>query len=139
MNTKTIVAGILGGITHFVLGFLLYGLLLSSYLSENMIAGFGRSEDEMLFVHLVIAHILSGFFLAWIFSKTPGTNSFGAGLKYGGIIGFFMGITVGLELYAVSNIYSSINVMLVDLAAVIVLMAVSGAVVAWWLGRASKS
>lgn len=139
MNTKTIVAGILGGITHFVLGFLLYGLLLSSYLSENMIAGFGRSEDEMLFVHLVIAHILSGFFLAWIFSKMPGANSFSGGLKYGGIIGFFMGITVGLELYAVSNIYSSINVMLVDLAAVIVLMAVSGAVVAWWLGRASKS
>ena len=56
-NTKTIVAGILGGIVYFLLGWAFYGMLLADFFDAN--AGTAtnvmRADDEMIFWSLFLA------------------------------------------------------------------------------------
>ena len=57
MNTKTIVAGVIGGIVYFLLGWLIYGMLMSDFFEANSGSATGvmRADDEMIMWALALA------------------------------------------------------------------------------------
>lgn len=135
MNTKNIIAGVLGGVVRFFLGWIIYGMLLMSYMEENMASGFNRAEEDMQFPALVAGNLFFGFFLAYIFSAWASARSLVGGMKVGFVIGLLMSAGIGMELFAVSTIYNNMTAVLVDMGAIAVITAITGGVVGWWMGR----
>lgn len=135
MSTQAIVAGLLGAVTRFLLSFLVYGVALQNMMEGQMMEGFSRSEADMLWIPLMLSHLVGGLFLAFVFSRWAGITSFMGGLWAGGTIGLFISSMVGLELYGVSHLYKGATMLVFDIVAVTAMMAVTGGVVGWWLGR----
>ena len=134
MNSKNyFLAGILGGIVYFLLGWLVYGMLLMNYMEENAGLALGVNRVEMLLWSIGLGSLLYGFFLSYIFSCVGQVKTAAAGAKSGAWVGFLVAGAIDFTMYGTTNI-STLNAVAVDILAATVLASITGAVVAWVLG-----
>ena len=134
MNSKNyFLAGILGGIVYFLLGWLVYGMLLMNYMEENAGLALGVNRVEMLLWSIGLGSLLYGFFLSYIFSCVGQVKTAAAGAKSGAWVGFLVAGAIDFIMYGSTNI-STLNAVAVDILAATVLASITGAVVAWVLG-----
>ena len=69
-NNKILLAGFLGAVTLFLLGFIVYGMLLSEFMAQNAGApGVNKNIEEMSFGWIIVSNLAGGFLLAVIFGK----------------------------------------------------------------------
>ncbi len=137
MNTKNFtLAGIAGGITFFMLGWLVYGVILMDTMKSfaGSATGVDRGED-MLFWSIFLGNLASGFLLSFIFTRLGTINNPTAGARAGFGIGLLMGAGFDFTLYGTSNI-STLTGVLIDIVVFAFLTALTGAVVAWVIGKA---
>ena len=141
MNTKKfLIGGIVGGVVYFLLGWLFYGHLLAQYFQGHpgsTATGVDRVMDQFIWWALILGNLLSGFLLAYVFSKS-GVSSLSSGLITGGILGFLMSSSYDLIRYATTNITSK-HAMLADVATFTVISAITGAVVGAVMGMGNKT
>lgn len=121
MNVKNfLIAGIVGGIVDFLLGWLFYGFLFKD--------AFATGEGEnMTFIFLGCMSV--GLFVSYIFTKWASISTPATGLKGGAVIGVFMGLYSNLFFNA-TNPTPDYKLMGLDMAIMIVMLAVVGAAVA---------
>ncbi|MFM9945749.1 MAG: hypothetical protein ACKVQB_11005 [Bacteroidia bacterium] len=138
MNTKTLLAGLVGGIAYFALGFILYGLVLGEdFMKSNFSCT--RAPEEMIWWAMIASNLIFGFLIAIIFSW-GNINTFMSGLTKGAFLGLVMLLGFDLGLYSMYDIYvNGINTMLVDIVLGVVMTAVGGGVVGWMLGRGNTA
>ncbi|KPM47905.1 hypothetical protein [Jiulongibacter sediminis] len=138
MNTKSIVAGLLAGLTLFLLGWLIYGILLADLFSDmgGTATGVAKTDEEMMSsIHwLVIGQMALGLLLSYIFAKWASISTFSGGAKAGAVIGAFVAIGWDFTMLGTSNV-TSLSSTLLDVVLMIIQMALAGAVAGWWLGR----
>ena len=129
-SKSKLLAGVAGGLTHFLLGYIVYGLLMRDFFAANLInADIYRAEgsEEMLFIAL--GALAQGFFMATIYSKwARGIHSARHGVEFGALIGAFVGIGIGLLNYGVMNGLGKKGT-LVDAIVAIVFFAIVGLVI----------
>ena len=135
MNSKFLVGGLLGGIAYFVVGGLLYGMLLADTMASYMMPGINKANEEMDMVHLILGNLGFGFLLSFVFSKWSSPMSLGAGATGGAIVGLLVSLSYNLIVFATSNIANSVTWIFVDAVVFTVISGVAGAVVGWWMGR----
>jgi hypothetical protein len=88
MNVKNfIVGGIVGGIVDFLLGWVVYGMLLYDLMPQEP-----GAKENYLFVFLGCMSF--GFLISWVFSQGEGISKVSAGIKMALGIAVFMGLTV---------------------------------------------
>lgn len=88
MNVKNfLVAGIVGGIVDWLLGFLFYGTLFKDM--------FPMDEATMNMGMITAGCFSVGFFIAYLYTGLTSVTSASAGLKFGAIIGLFQGLIGG--------------------------------------------
>ena len=134
MNSKNyFLAGILGGIVYFLLGWLVYGMLLMDYMEENAGLALGVNRVDMLLWSIGLGGLLYGFFLSYIFSCVGQVKTAAAGAKSGAWVGFFVAGAIDFTMYGTTNI-TTLNAVAVDILAATVMASITGAVVAWVLG-----
>jgi hypothetical protein len=134
MNSKNyFLAGILGGIVFFLLGWLVYGMLLMDYMEENAGLALGVNRVDMLLWSIGLGSLLYGFFLSYIFSCVGQVKTAAAGAKSGAWVGFFVAGAIDFTKYGTTNI-TTLNAVAVDILAATVMASITGAVVAWVLG-----
>ena len=134
MNSKNyFLAGILGGIVFFLLGWLVYGMLLMDYMEENAGLALGVNRVDMLLWSIGLGSLLYGFFLSYIFSCLGQIKTAAAGAKSGAWVGFFVAGAIDFTKYGTTNI-TTLNAVAVDILAATVMASITGAVVAWVLG-----
>ncbi|MBC2845844.1 hypothetical protein [Winogradskyella flava] len=86
MKTKTfVVAGLVGGIVDWLLGWLFYGILFVDTFPQPQ-----EGTNAMLFITL--GCLAFGFFISYIFNKWAQITTLATGAKAGAIIGLFMGL-----------------------------------------------
>ncbi len=139
MNSKIIVAALLGALASFILGFLFYGLLLMDYMSSNMIPGAMKTEAEMgasSYIFLFLGTFASSLLLAYVFDRWANIRTAGGGASAGALLGLLMILSFDFGMYATTNLLK-MNFMLLDIALNVVFAAAAGAVIGWWLGRNS--
>lgn len=134
---KLFAGGITGGILYFLLGYLVYGNLLVSYMKANpgTALNVDRVSPDMLY--LAIGNLLAGFLLAWVFVKSA-TSTLASGFISGGVIGLLYSASINCIIYATTNVTSR-KAMLADVLAFTVISAVTGAIVALVIGMGKKS
>ena len=135
MNSqKFIVGGIVGGILYFLLGYVLYGLLLKSFFDSN---GMAVNMDNMVWWAMIVGNLAGGFLLSYILSK-GNVSTAGGGAGTGFIVGLLMSLSFDLMMYGVGK-GMSLKGIAADVVAAAVMTAVVGAVVGWVLGMSKKT
>ncbi len=132
MMTKILIGGILGGIVYFLLGWLVYGILLAGSMDAG---GCMRASDAMLYLWIFIGNVFTGLMLAYVFSKMAGVTTLSTGALTGGVIGLLSAIGMDSLMYGTTTMMSSPTPILMDAVITAVMWGIVGSVIAWWLGR----
>src|SRR5438552_564902 len=137
MNSqKFVVGGLVGGIVNFLLGWVFFGMLLKSFMTNNNVAM--RADSDMIWWALIVGNLCMGFLLAYVIGK-GGTASAGKGAGTGFVVGLLVCLGFDLIGYATSTASNSLKVIAADVAAVTVMSAIAGAVVGWVMRMSKKT
>jgi hypothetical protein len=133
---KRILATLAGFVVFFMLGWLLYGMLLMDFFTTNAgsATGVQKSEDEMVWWALIVGNVLQSYLLVYIFGKWANITTFAEGLKGGAMIGLILGYAYDLIMYSTANIMN-LTAALVDPLIAALMMSLAGGVIGWVLGR----
>ncbi|WP_316812314.1 hypothetical protein [Pedobacter heparinus] len=129
---KILIAGIAGGVVFFLLGWLVYGIILMDFMMANsgMPVELQKKMPDML--PLVIANLAWGFLFATILGKWSTGLSIAQGAMRGALIALLVALFMDLTMYATTTMLT-MNCLLVDLVAMTVNGAIGGAVITWIL------
>ena len=128
MNVKNfIVGGIVGGIVDFLMGWLIYGILLKD--TFPMEPG---AKENMMFIFLGCMSF--GFLISYVFSQGEGISNMAAGIKMAVGIALFMGLCSHFFMNMTKETID-VKIMAIDIVASMVLAAAVGAVVAMVNGK----
>ena len=135
-TNKLLIAGLLGGVTAFILGWLFYGTLLMGFFEKNAgtATGVNRPMEEMVWWAMIVGHLAWGFLFAVIYGRWANISTFVTGAKAGAVIGALLGLGYDMIWYGTSNVMN-LTATFVDILVTVVMSALIGGVVAWWLGR----
>ncbi|HLA56551.1 MAG TPA: hypothetical protein VK623_10645 [Flavobacterium sp.] len=123
-----VIAGIAGGITDFLLGWVFYGMLFREY--------FGGEEPNLTFIFL--GCMAYGFFMSYLLVNWANAITLVSGLKAGATVGFFVGLTDNLFRLSMGTTVIDYQRILVDIIIYILMGAGLGAAVAATNGALSK-
>ena len=138
MNSqKFIVGGVVGGIVFFILGWLVYGMLLKDFMANNL-SNAMRADADTIWWALVLGQLAGGFLLAYIIGKASATSA-GAGAGVGFIVGLLVCLSYDLTMYGVSTTIASLKGLAADVAVSAVISAIVGAAVGWAMGMSKKT
>lgn len=137
MAMKILRGTIFGGITYFLLGWLIYGILLMDYFSgqTNMCAN--RPEGEMVWWAIIASNLVAALFLT-LFLKGANAKTVTDGLMTGALFGVLFTATIDLSFWSMTTMYSGFVPILVEIAVAAVVYAVVGMVIVLTWGKNSK-
>ena len=97
MNIRVLLATIAGALAIFLLGYLIFGILLAPYTTAGEIpyAGLRKKPPDMLL--LIIKNIVQAFLLVYIFEYLAGVRTFLGGMKVGAITMFLITLSLNSE------------------------------------------
>ncbi len=136
-TNKILLGGITGGVALFLLGWVIYGILLMDFATTNYNQCMNRPMEGMIWWALILSNLALGFLLATIFSWS-GITGMMAGAKTAGIIGLLLGVSLDLSFYSMTTMYTNPTAIFVDVIAYIVYLAIAGGVVGWVMGMIKK-
>jgi hypothetical protein len=131
MNTKTfLIAGLVGGITNWLLGWLFYGILPEDF--------FTQPKDSVKTMVSILAGCLTvGLFISYIFNRWAKISTAKTGAKAGFIIGVFMGLIANLfNMAFVKGL--TYGMFAEDVAITIVMTIITGAVIGLLTGKLNR-
>ena len=137
MNTKTLLGALIAGVVSFLLGWLIFGILLMDYYAANKVQYPGLLKDPMEIWPIAVADLVWGLLVSWIFSMAN-IKTVAKGVTVGFLIGFLMVLGFDLFVYAELNLYST-RLLGLDVIMNGIMGAASGAVLGWWYGRPAKA
>lgn len=139
MNSKVLIAAIVGGIFYFLLGWLVFGILLAdsmeSGMNENMKL-IMRDMDSYVIWAFGVSNFVYALLLALIFDRF-GAKTFMKGATNGAWIGLLISLCMDFGWYAQTTIYE-MNMIGMDALFSLIMGALVGGVVGWMLGMGKK-
>lgn len=134
MNTsKFLVGTLVGGVVFFLLGFIVYALLLESFFAAHAGSATGVTKTEMQFWPLILGNLAHAALLSYIFLKWANIKTFGAGFSAGLTIGFLIALGFDMIMYDTSNIMDLTGTV-TDVIVYSLLSAIAGGVIGLVLG-----
>lgn len=122
MKTKNfLVAGIVGGIVDFLLGWLFYGIIFKATFPQPE-----ESSETMIFIFL--GCITFGLFVSYIYTQWAQISTAATGAKAGAIIGIFVGLFTNFFNMAM-NSDAVLNLAALDVVISIIMSTIIGAVI----------
>jgi hypothetical protein len=132
--TKVLAATFVGSITIFLLGYLIFGMLLVPYMRVDEIHYNGLHKVPPDFLLLMLKNIVQAFLLVYIFKYLAGIRTFLGGMKVGAIIMFLTTLSLNLNLLSIMNLHSGYTANILDVVGETVRMALGGGVIGAVLG-----
>lgn len=128
MNAKSfLISGSVGGIINFLLGWLFYGILFSESFPSD-------GNENMVF--LFLGCLTFGLFVSYIFTKWAAIALATTGLMAGAVIGLFMALYMNFFANSMKLTQDiNIPIMALDVAITMVMSALTGAGIAFVIGK----
>jgi hypothetical protein len=140
MLARVLAATVAGGIAFFILGFLIYGLLLDPMVMKpNMNSYPCLMNETPVWIPLVLANLVSALLLAYIFDRWASISTFFGGLKGGAIVWFLMSLSFQLMFVAFWNLSKNYIPPIADIVGSTVMGAIGGGVIGMVLGLMKKN
>jgi hypothetical protein len=137
MNTRTIIAAIAGAVTSFLLGWLVYGILLKDYYASAYVPYEGLMYEMPVLWAIFLGGLAHSFLMSWLFTRMN-IMTFTGGLQYGLIINFFLFLSQNLYMYASMNIFSGVSIVAIDILISTVFAGIISGVIALTLGKVGR-
>lgn len=137
MNNKILIGGLIGGVAAFLLGWVIYGMALSGVMEANTTEAakaVQRGDENMIMWAMIVGNLAFGYLLAIIYGRWANISTFQTGAIAGAVIGGLWALSYDMMMYAMSTMMTT-TVMIIDIIAFAVLSALTGGIIAWWLGR----
>ena len=140
MLARLLAATVAGGVAFFVLGFIIYGLILDpTVMKPNMNPDAAKlMKDPPVWVFLVLANFVSAFLLAYIFDKWATISTFVGGLYGGAVVFFLMALSFQLMFAAFMNVSTSYIPAVADVIGSTILGGLAGGVIGFVLGKMNR-
>jgi hypothetical protein len=132
---KITIAGLAGGVAAFLLGWLVYGIILKDMIAEHSNTSFMRAETDMIWWALIVSNLAWGFLLAYIYNRWANITSPGAGFSAGAIICLLIGLSYSLSMYSMSTLYTDSTGLIMDIVTGTIMGGIIGAIVGFVLGK----
>ncbi len=140
MDTKKVLlATLAGGVVNFLLGGLIYGMLLKDFYASNVgtATGVMRADEAMQQAPLLLGCFLGAFLFTYIFARWASIRTAASGMAAGAVIGLLMSASYNFTMLGVTNINNT-TATIVDSLVGGVFGALIGATVGWVLGYGEK-
>ncbi len=69
---KILLGGLAGGVVSFLLGWILYGMLLRDVLEPEYVTDIMRADTEMIWWALILGNLSCGMLYSYIFGRWAG-------------------------------------------------------------------
>jgi hypothetical protein len=138
---RIFLATLSGAVVQFLLGWLVYGLLLASFMGDNCNSFPGLMKDmntASFYILTFISGLVMSFMIAYIFQYWAKFDKFLKGLLGGMFIGFFMALTYDLFSFAMMNLIT-VQSLIVDVISNTIIVGIIGGVIACVLGYKVKA
>ena len=134
MALKILRGTISGAIVYFLLGWLVYGILLMDFFSAGMNQCVNRPLGEMIWWAIIVSNLALALLLTLIlhWKKAAGIVD---GLVTGVIFGALFTIMIDFSFWSMSTMYNNISTILVEIVVSAALYAVVGIVIVLTWGR----
>ncbi len=138
MNTnKVLLGGIVGGLAFFLLGWLIYGMLLGDFMTAHGNQCAMRPMEEMIWWAIIASNVVGALLLAVILDWSNRTG-LAEGAKVGAIIGLLLGLSMDLSFYSMSTLFLDLQGLIVDILIYTIMSAIAGAVIGWVMAMGKK-
>jgi len=134
MDTKILRGTLFGGIAYFLLGWLVYGILLMDFSMSNFNQCMNRPMDDMVWWALIVSNMVYALLITLIL-KWSGVASVIDGLRTAALIGLLFSLSIDLSFYSMTSYFNSIGGMLADIVASTFMTTVTGAVIVLLWGK----
>jgi hypothetical protein len=141
MVKRIILAALAGSVVQFLLGFLIYGLLLAKFMESCSVHYEGLMKDmsgPSFMILMFLSGLVMDLLFAIIFQRWAKFDTFAKGMGGGMIIGFFFALSFDLGTYAMMNLMSATG-LVVDVICATILNGIVGGVIGWVLGMGKKA
>lgn len=134
MNSKVIIGGVVGAVVMFLLGWLVYRVILGS-MNPDM-----PDPTPMGLVWIFIGNLSAGLLLSYVFSNWANISTAMGGAKAALIIGVLVSLWFDSFAMAMPEMWveaarMGLTEMIIDVVASTAIMVGGGTVVGWYLGR----
>jgi hypothetical protein len=133
-STRLATGTVAGGVTLFVLGYLIFDLAFASFYLANAGSATGVMRDAQLLWAVALGSLAYAALITYVMANARGPMTTGAGITIGATVAFLLWFTVDLTLYGISNV-SNLTRTIVDPLLEAVRGGVAGAVIAAVLGK----
>lgn len=123
-----------GGIAYFLIGWLVYGVLLYNFFNPMINTCANRPEGEMVWWAMIVSNLLIALFLT-LFLKWSGARVIVDGLKTGALFGVLFTATIDLSFYSMTTMYNSLLPVLIEIVASAVVLGVIGGIIVLTWGK----
>ena len=134
MNMKIIKGTVVGGIAFFLLGWLVWGILLMDFSKANYNQTIYLPDNEMIWWAMIVSNLVLAL-LVTLALNWAGAKSIVDGLKIGAIVGALYALSVDLGMYSMTTVISNLTAVVVDTLAYTVVTAVCGLVIVLLWGK----
>ncbi len=134
MNSKLLVAGLVSGIVGFLLGWVIYGMLLMDFMAAHTNVYAGLMKEPPFIAGIFVSNLCWGILFAYIFQKWAKINDFAGGFSAGLIISFLITLSMDLYQYSFMNLGDS-TMYLVDVVVGTLMGGVMGGAAGMVLGK----
>ena len=141
MLARILAATVAGGVAFFVLGWVIYGLLLDPLVFKPNAnpETLKLMKDPPEWVFLILANFVAAFLLAYIFDRWATIKTFVGGLIAGAIIYLIIALYMQLMFAAFMKITNGLMPIIVDIIGTTILGGLAGGVVGLVLGKMNKT
>jgi hypothetical protein len=139
MIARLAAASVAGGITLFILGFVIYALILDpTVMKPNMNEFAGLMKEMPMWAPLVLGNLVNAFLLAYIFDRWAGIRTFAGGVWGGAVVMFLVALWIQLFFFAFMNLHKNLIPMLADIVGSTILGGIAGGVIGMVLGMMGR-
>ena len=96
MRFRVLVGSVAGAVTLFLAGYLIFGILIISFMREHTFQYAGLVKETPSLTVIFLSNLVMAFMLAVVCEYWASTRTFVGGLKCGAILGFLIALSIDL-------------------------------------------
>jgi hypothetical protein len=131
---KILKGTVFGGILYFLLGWLVYGILLMDFFSANMNQCANKPMGDMIWWAMIVSNLVIALLLT-IILKWAGAKGLVDGLKIGALFGILLTLSYDLSFWSMTTMYKNFGSLLADVTAGTLILAVVGMMIVLLWGK----